>query len=402
MRTLQFVSYPFVNPMHGGQLRVSFMNKALQNAGIETFSISVFDKAHYQEYSELDFPIPSNLFTYYLADHPWDLMISNVVANNPELYPIFVERVRSVNADLYIFEQPWLWPLMRKVIQDYPELDRKIVFSTQNIEYELLRSILQSSTPILDKHDQWLVSYVYELEKELAERADLLIACTKTDAEMFSGNFAVKKVCVYANGISRPGLIPEEVRKKYVERYKNLHVASFVGSAHPPNADGWEKMMGKNMGFLPPDVKVIVVGGVADLLRNRSGDQRFSALNFSRIDMLGRLPAEDLNAILERSEVILLPITTGGGSNLKTAEALLTGKPIISTPLAFRGFSEFMDYPNVFITDDPVVFQKKLCEWMQNPPQYALSQEQNASLEKLLWENILKTYPKEIRKIVEP
>ena len=190
MRTLQFVSYPFVNPMHGGQLRVSFMNKALQNAGIETFSISVFDKAHYQEYSELDFPIPSNLFTYYLADHPWDLMISNVVANNPELYPIFVERVRSVNADLYIFEQPWLWPLMRKVIQDYPELDRRIVFSTQNIEYELLRSILQSSTPILDKHDQWLVSYVYELDKELAERADLLIACTKTDAEMFSGNFA--------------------------------------------------------------------------------------------------------------------------------------------------------------------------------------------------------------------
>ena len=46
---------------------------------------------------------------------------------------------------------------------------------------------------------------------------------------------------------------------------------------------------------------------------------------------------------------MLLPITYGGGSNLKTAEALLTGHPIIATAKAFRGCEVFTDMPGMII-----------------------------------------------------
>ncbi len=48
---------------------------------------------------------------------------------------------------------------------------------------------------------------------------------------------------------------------------------------------------------------------------------------------------------------MILPITYGGGSNLKTPEALLTGHPIIATARAFRGFEAFADMPGVIIAE---------------------------------------------------
>lgn len=400
MKTLQFISYPITEPQHGGQLRCSALKTALSSAGFETASISIFDAAHYQDFSGDDMLVPSGLFNYYVADHPWDLMLSAVIANNPELYPKFVEKVARINADCYIFEHPWLWPLMRKVLTDQPDLVRPIVYSSHNIEFDLVRSIMCKITPELNAHDQWLVNYTFELEKELCERADLVICCTLHDMEFYQANFKVKQACWFSNGINPPHTISPATAAKYAERYKGLHIASFVGSAHPPNADGLEDMLGKCWGFLPPDCRLAIVGGVADLLRQRIDNIVFKSLNASRSDMLGRVPQEDLDAILARSELIVLPITTGGGSNLKTAEALISGKPILATRLAFRGYDEFASFPGVYLTDDPGEFRKKLREILPGAKPLERTQEQQKQTEKVLWKNILKDYPGRIRQII--
>ena len=54
--------------------------------------------------------------------------------------------------------------------------------------------------------------------------------------------------------------------------------------------------------------------------------------------------------------MIILPKTLSGGSNLKTAEALASGRPIVATNRAFDGFEGFRDVPGVTIHDDPDLF----------------------------------------------
>ena len=402
MKTLHFLSYPITNPQHGGQLRCAALQAALRRAGFETASISVFDIAHYQDFSASDMPLASGLFNYYIMDHPWDLKLSDVVANNDELYPEFVRKVTEINADCYIFEQPWLWPLMRKVMADFPNLVRPVVYSSQNIEFDLIRAIMKKNTPELNAHDQWLVDYTYAIEKELCEYAELVVCCTARDMEFFNSVYAIKHICYFANGINPPGVVSADVERKYAERYRGLRIASFVGSAHPPNADGWEEMLGENMGFIPPDCRVAIIGGVADLLRQRKGwTGVFRGLNASRIDMLGRLPQEELDAVLARADLMILPITTGGGSNLKTAEALISGKPILATRLSFRGYDEFSSFPGIYLTDDPGEFRRQCCDLLRNPHPVERTPEQVKQTEKVLWQNILADYPEQILQLMK-
>lgn len=394
MKTLQFSSYPISVPQHGGQLRVAAMKKSLSDAGIETASIAVFDAAHYRDCLPTDFPIPDGNFAYYIKDHPWDLMLSAVINNDPDRRAKFVESLTEQNADVYIFEQPWLWPLVREVVKTNPELKRPVVFSSQNIEFDLLREILRkASGGILTDHDNWLLEYTYQLEKELCEKADLVVACTKSDLDFFSAQFKVKRGVVFPNGINPPTVVSSGVAEQYAKRYAGQKLAGFVGSAHPPNAEGFERLCGENLGYLPPGDRIAVIGGVCDLIYNRSRENLFVALNDSRCDYLGRVSQEDLDAVLARCDVIMLPILTGGGSNLKTAEALVSGKTILSTSLAFRGYDRFRNFPTVNIADDPREWRAKLRDLLAADRLPALSVEQKKQTEALLWENILKSYP---------
>lgn len=402
MKTLQFSSYPIVLPQHGGQLRVAAMKNALAAAGFKTSSISVFDGMLYRDFLPSDFALPSGLFTVCRNDHPWDLTLSAVVNNNSELRPRFVDALVRENADVYIFEQPWLWPLVREVVKTNPELRRPIVFSSQNVEFSLLMEMLRkTSGGTLTDHDNWLVEYTYNLEKELCEASDLVVTCTQNDLDFFSAQFKVRRGAVFPNGINPPLTVAEGVAAKYATMYEGRKLAGFVGSAHPPNAEGFESMCGENLGYLPPDFKIAVIGGVCDLIYNRGRESLFAALNDSRCDCLGRVPQEDLDAILARCDVILLPILTGGGSNLKTAEALVSGKPILSTSLAFRGYDAFRDFPTVNIADDPKEWRAKLRELLASETRPVLSESQRTQTSALLWENILRGYPELIRGLLK-
>jgi hypothetical protein len=63
----------------------------------------------------------------------------------------------------------------------------------------------------------------------------------------------------------------------------------------------------------------------------------------------------------------LLPITQGEGSNLKTAEALLSGKPIVATSHSFRGYEEFQYLPHITIADDPREVKAAIWRNMRRP-----------------------------------
>lgn len=81
--------------------------------------------------------------------------------------------------------------------------------------------------------------------------------------------------------------------------------------------------------FRNRNVVLDIVGGISKSFEN----QEFDGVNFLGI-------VEDISHAYQRCDVILLPVTNGGGIAIKTLEAIQYGKPIVATRHALRGLPE--------------------------------------------------------------
>lgn len=400
MKVLQLQCYPTIKPQHGGQIRNAALKRALVADGIEVQSISIFDSTHYADYGAGDMPLPHEFFQPYADEWPWGVTIGRRILSAPECFADFEKSVLDARADVYEFEQPWLWPAVKEVFSRNPAAARPVIYSSQNIEYVLLQDILEADgSKRLDGREVGLVKLARELEGDLVSASKLVVACTKTDEEVLRREFGAKDTVCFPNGIDPVPELSEAGRKWFNRWFAPRSWAAFVGSAHPPNAEGFRRLCGDNLGYLAPDQSIAILGGVGDLLHAWANENIFSALNSSRCLRTGRLEAEHLNAAIRMSKVILLPILTGGGSNLKTAEALVSGKPILATSLAFRGYEEFKALPTVNIVDDPCEWKLRLRELLSAEKLPSLDAGQRALTERCLWVNILRNYPRVIRRI---
>ena len=105
--------------------------------------------------------------------------------------------------------------------------------------------------------------------------------------------------------------------------------------------------VGPSLGCFPPDSRLVVAGSVCSHLYQHLAATRWQSLNLSRLELLNTLPDEDLAAVKTLAHGFLLPILHGGGSNIKTAEALYSGAYVLGSEAAFRGFEDLLDLPEV-------------------------------------------------------
>jgi glycosyltransferase involved in cell wall biosynthesis len=94
---------------------------------------------------------------------------------------------------------------------------------------------------------------------------------------------------------------------------------------------------------------------------------------------------EGLHQLKSNAHAVLLPITYGGGSNLKTAEALAAGKWVVATSTSLRGYEEFREEPGVLIADDRQSFRKAVMQVYRRAP-LELSKEAIAKRESVHWD----------------
>src|SRR6185503_21305679 len=106
-----------------------------------------------------------------------------------------------------------------------------------------------------------------------------------------------------------------------------------------------------SMAFLAPDERVVVAGGIADVLLHAPAYRLWERINASRLMLVGQQSEQDLAALIALASCIVLPITIGGGSNIKTAEAIFSGKPVVGTTLSLRGYERALELPHVYRTD---------------------------------------------------
>ena len=382
---LILTAYPIDVPRHGGQLRSAAIFDALQSSNWQVHSIAIFNPLYFPESNA-----PSSIYIDDAKERQIveaggrpDLDLCELIECDDAKRKKLVDAVYERKPDVILLEQPWLWPFVRRHLS---AISAQIIYSSQNVESDLLRCQAGVTQNIRNRRN---FAKCFAIEGDLTSNCAGLVAVSHADATRLKCND--KPVLIAGNGISgRRTFAVTNSGDMPTQRY-----ALFISSAHPPNAEGFFQLLGKSAEDLGPDEAIFVIGGICDILRSHKDFATWSLRAQARLHLVGVVDQHQIDSLIAKARVILLPITSGGGSNLKTAEALYSRRPVIGTTMSFRGFETYKSLPNVEIADTPVTFQLRLKNALSKTSEVTqLNETQKQALDYLTWANALLSLPR--------
>jgi hypothetical protein len=284
-----------------------------------------------------------------------DYLACATVQDDPSLKRSFFRLAEEARPQVILLEHPWLWPMVQK-IPGVMEGRIPVVYDSQNVEARLKHRMVQHAQLTRKVRDEAeaLLPVVERFEQDVVTNVAAVTACTKEDAAVFTA-WGARRTVVAGNGSSRrpttglrrllPAVLPDDCR-----------YALMVGSEHLPNVTGFENLVLPWLPLLRPGQRVVAAGGASDWIGRRLAECGASWAVQGRLVLLGRVNDLTLSALIENAACLMLPIEFGGGSNIKTAEALLSGRAIVASPTSMRGFEEYRAVPGLTIADGPDAF----------------------------------------------
>lgn len=365
-RILVLGSYPAVHPRHGGQIRLASIVQAYRGRGFDVRQASFFPAQPFYTDHPLgpaDVPLPLaplQSWRGHAAPLVEDLASGDVVASD-EARLAALERFAGP-ADWVHLEQPWLLPVVQRLRERGALGPFRLIYGSQNVEMLLKQAIfdqykVRGGQPLLDG--------IHALERQSAAQADLVATVTAEDQAETRG-WTQAPVLLAPNGVT-PWRGAEPALARWRDRLGPEPFALYVASAHPPNVSGFCDSFGECLAALSPVQKVVLAGSVTEHIMKSAWFEHWGPLNARRVHAAGVLSDEDLSALRDLAHTFVLPMTSGGGSNLKTAEALYSGRHVVATPLALRGFEALADLPGVVVAAPGVPFAQAVSRSLLQP-----------------------------------
>jgi glycosyltransferase involved in cell wall biosynthesis len=376
--------YPISKPYHGGQRRVRELVDALRGDGLSVRYVPIFSDVSYPDHDEVEaeFAFDQGAHQKIVADGGrQDLDAQRIFEARPAFREKLFDRIARTKPRIVSMEHPWHAPLAVDIRARFGD-QLRIVYSSQNVEWHLMPS-----------HQDRARAEV--LERQLVDVADLVVACTTADASIYE-TWGARRVETFGNG-HRPRSAPEALQHSWRYELKHRKVVLFVGSAHPPNMDGFLDMFLPAPGCIGPDARIVMVGGVCHLVAASPRYQANRAIFDETVMMIGVQEDVALDALFSIADVVVLPIVSGGGSNLKTAEALLSLKPVVGTTKSFVGFEDYKAAPGVFVEDDPKAFKSRIRDILAEAETSSRTADE---VEALTWSSVLARYPQVMRSLL--
>ena len=389
MRVLMLGPWSIARPRHGGQIRADGIVAAYRSRGHDVVFAGIVDPNNVPraEMGPHDVAIDWSIVEFISRSGlPFQISLWQAFAQIPEHFAHFVRLVEQVRPDVVQLEETYMWPVVR-ALQCKRHLDGvRVVYSSYNFETDHQRDLANIKGPV----DEYFLKQVATTERDIVAASDLVVTVSDTDAASFRA-IGAAKVVVARNGSRRIAPHPDALRA--VDAYFGEQpFALFVSSAHLPNMQGLLDLTRVAVESLPS--RLVICGTVCDLLtEHRSASSLIRHARF-----MGIVDVALLDALLSRAAVVLLPKTRGGGSNLKTAEALHAYRPVVATTQAFVGFEPWRDAPGVTVVDDPVAFWRQV-RWHLENPLVDNTAAWSAQREGLLWENCLQPMVVEVEKL---
>lgn len=228
-----------------------------------------------------------------------------------------VNRILKYHIDIIYIDRSIYGRLAKVIKQRFPDV--RVITFFHNCEFEYSINSLLAKRNYLGFYIPLLA---YQNEKIACKYSDELIVLNKRDEEALSKHYG--RTPKYIIPITfKPWYKPQNLEKPITNPMKAL----FVGSYFYGNTEGL-KWFCKN---ILPNVSIhfTIVGSGMEKLKSE-----IPASN--KLSIYGKAP--DLSEYYENADFVILPILSGGGMKVKTAEALMFGKYIVGTPEAFTGY----------------------------------------------------------------
>jgi hypothetical protein len=384
VKILCLSTYPIDEPRHGGQHRLSNIVGMLRERGHEVCSAGVLGSAAYPD-SRYFVPYPGTealhgVFEHYSFMEDW--IISELFGKEGKYFSSLSDKI-PMRPDAIYVEQPWMFSFAELFNKRTCNGKAILYYGSANIEHRLKADIL--SNYYSDKHVADCSEKVLACEVNAIRRAAQTYCVSEGDLG-WSREFSEQPPILAPNGVidRRASMADIQVANQITQGKK---FALYCASAHTPNMEGFFDMFGEGAGCFPPEARMVVAGGAGRSIADDPRLHRTGSLIRQYIDA-GQVPEDALRGLLATAHQIILPITAGGGTNLKTAEAIWSGQHIVATPKAMRGFEEFSSAQGVSVASDSSAF----CGAVRRTfmlPNLALSVEERISRRVVLWENTL-------------
>jgi glycosyltransferase involved in cell wall biosynthesis len=177
----------------------------------------------------------------------------------------------------------------------------------------------------------------YSLERAMVGRADLVIAANASRAGVMAKHYGLKTVPTAIRNItlaSQSRMDDAAVRLRYPalqRRAPNECLCVYQGDV---DLDRGLDALLKAAPLLPEDYRIVIVGGGPDVERIRSESQQ--SAGGARIDLLGKVPRQDLFDILRLCDIGVVTYSFNGLNNIycapnKVFEYAQAGLPIVAT-----------------------------------------------------------------------
>jgi glycosyltransferase involved in cell wall biosynthesis len=221
-----------------------------------------------------------------------------------------------------------------------------------DVEHKTFRRLLDIPPEWRAQHLRWGWLPALERGERLAVgRARASFVCSTLDRDYLRQRFASKTVHVLPNAMPVPVRVPLPPRPSVL--YLGL-------MTYAPNKQGAEHLLGDiwpRVRAQHPQAVLRIAGKGCELIAGHGTPP-------AGVEFLGFVP--DLQALYADSRVVVAPILTGGGTRVKIIEAVLYGRPVVSTTLGAEGLELSAARGELVIADEPAAFARAVVDLLRD------------------------------------
>ncbi|MBD0272145.1 MAG: glycosyltransferase [Acetobacteraceae bacterium] len=368
---LLLTPYPLLKPKHGGQVRAAAVAQAARRAGWHVDSVGVFSAAFFppEEWGPHDIVLDDEaVAARALGDMLFaDFHVARAAAQDSGAVDALRVLIRRLAPDVVHVEQPWGWLVLREALP--PGHRIKVIYSSQNLEWRARLPLFRLGMRNAGSEDMTEATRL--LEEEFARSADLVLSISDIEQEEIERRSGRPVVYLPAAVEMPPAAGRGQLQSRFAAeaRKSACRYAALMGSAYWPNVEGFFGQFTQGLGFLAMGEQVWVAGTLARAIRDDARYQDFLSINESRARFVGHVADEDKADFFQAAACVIVPVTTGAGAKLKTADAILSGRPVIATPHALEGYGPVVEGAlgrGVYEAGTPAEFRRLIREALRH------------------------------------
>lgn len=282
----------------------------------------------------------------------WPVNVLSSVAG--DAIPTVSRVLNEQQFDLVVFDFLHASPL-------FPQgLTARTVCFTHNVETEIFeRHAQQASSRAMRLLWAQQARKMRRFEKASLHRYDRVIAVSERDAAIFAKEFGCERVSPIPTGVDLDYFSFSDTSPTDDEQGGKV---VFTGSMDwDANINGVQFFLREVWPLIVkqrPRARFEVIG------RNPAASLLKLAKETTGVHFTGRV--DDVRPHVRSGQVFVIPLRVGGGTRIKTFEAMAMGRPVVSTTLGVEGL-DVVDEEHLLIRDDPADFANAVLSLLDQP-----------------------------------